>query len=57
MAHKRYEREAAKFHVQFENEQIKRESEDRKELIAKGILKYVKNIGLVNINTGQVVKL
>lgn len=57
MAHKRYEREAAKFHAQFEDEQIKRESEDRKELIAKGILKYVKNIGLVNINTGQVVKL
>lgn len=56
-ARKRFEREMAESHARFKEEEIKRESENRKELIAKGILKYVKNIGLVITETGRVVKL
>lgn len=56
-AHKRYERERAEFHSQFVDDQIKRESERRKELIQKGVLKYVKGVGLVNTETNKVVKL
>lgn len=56
-AHKRFENEMAEVHARFEDEKIQRESDNRRELIAKGILKYVKNIGLVNTETGQVVKL
>ena len=41
----------------FEDEERKSESEKRKELIAKGVLKYKKNVGLVNTQTGEVVKL
>lgn len=36
---------------------IQRRSINRKELIEKGLLKYVKNVGLVNIETGEVLKL
>lgn len=56
-AHKRFENERANSRAQYREDQIKRESESRKELIEKGILKYIKNIGLVNTETGQVVKL
>jgi len=56
-AHKRIEREAAERHARYQDEEIKRESETRRDLIARGVLKYVKNIGLVNTETGQVVKL
>lgn len=55
--HKRFKNEMAKAHARFEDEKIQMESDNRRELIAKGILKYVKNIGLVNTETGQVVKL
>lgn len=34
-----------------------KESNKRKELIDKGIIKYVKNVDLVNTETGEVVKL
>ena len=54
---KRMEREDAERHARYQDEEIKRESETRKDLIARGVLKYVKNIGLVNTETGQVVKL
>lgn len=43
--------------ARWEDEERKSESEKRKELIEKGILKYVKNVGLVNTQTGEVVKL
>ena len=33
------------------------ESEKRKELIRRGVLKYIKGTGLVNTETGEVVKL
>lgn len=36
---------------------IKQESDERKDLIARGVLKYVKGIGLVNPETNQVIKL
>lgn len=56
-AHKKFERAEADMRAKFQEEDIKRESNKRKELIEKGILKYVKNIGLVNTETGEVVKL
>lgn len=40
-----------------DNRRIQYESDERKRLIQSGILKYVKNIGLVNTDTGEVVKL
>lgn len=55
--HKRFENEMAEVHARFEDEKIQKESDDRRKLIEKGVLKYVKNIGLVNTDTGQVVKL
>lgn len=55
--HKRFKNEMAQVHAHFEDEKIQRESDNRRELITKGILKYVKNIGLVNTETGQVIKL
>ena len=36
---------------------IQRRSINHKELIEKGLLKYVKNVGLVNTETGEVLKL
>lgn len=55
--HKRFENEKAEFQTRFRDERIQKESNTRRELIEKGILKYVKNIGLVNTETGEVVKL
>lgn len=54
---KEYKNREADIHARFQNERIQKESNNRKELIEKGILKYVKNIGLVNTETGEVVKL
>ena len=56
-AHKRFERDQTEFSANWRDEKIKKQSETRKELIQKGILKYVKNVGLVNTETGEVVKL
>lgn len=56
-ARKKYERERAESSARFRNAEIERESLSRKDLIERGILKYVKNIGLVNTETGEVVKL
>lgn len=39
-----------------EKERIQ-ESNKRKELITKGTIKYVKNAGLVNTETGEIIKL
>ena len=54
---KKFEREQAARHAEYEDEKRKEESSKRKELIDKGIIKYVKNIGLVNTETGEVIKL
>lgn len=54
---KNFKREKAERQSKLEDEKRKEESNKRKELIDKGILKYVKNIGLVNTETGEVVKL
>lgn len=43
--------------VEIEEEEIQRKSEERKMLIEKGVLKYVKGVGLVNTETNQIVKL
>lgn len=56
-ARKRIEREDAERRARYQEEERTRESNKRKELIDKGILKYVKNVGLVNTETGEVVKL
>ena len=56
-SHKRFENEMAESRASFKNRQIKKESDNRRELIEKGILKYIKNVGLVNTETGEVVKL
>lgn len=54
---KAYKKFQAENFARFEDEERKQKSEKRKELIEKGILKYVKGIGLVNTETGEVVKL
>ena len=54
---RKFEREQADRHAKREDEKRKEESKKRKELIDKGIIKYVKNIGLVNTETGKVIKL
>lgn len=56
-AHKRFERDRSERSAKWRDEEIKKQSESRKELIQKGILKYVKNVGLVNTETGEVIKL
>ena len=56
-AHKKFETERLESRARLRDEQIQKESNNRKELIAKGILKYVKNVGLVNTETGDIVKL
>lgn len=56
-ARKQYEAEKAEIRANIINEEIKRESDKRKELIEKGILIYKKGIGLVNTETGQVMKI
>ena len=55
--HKKFETERLESRARLRDEQMKKESNNRKELIAKGILKYVKNVGLVNTETGDIVKL
>lgn len=55
--HKRFEREEADRHDRYTKNKINEESEKRKDLIARGIIKYVKGVGLVNTETNQVVKL
>ena len=54
---KRLEKEQAERFADFEEKQREITSNKRKELIEKGILKYVKNVGLVNTQTGEIVKL
>lgn len=54
---KRAERRESEFRAKFADERRQMESDERKRLIENGTLKYVKNIGLVNTETGQVVKL
>lgn len=54
---KKFEKAQADYHVKLEDEERKEKSKKRKELIDKGIIKYVKNIGLVNTETGEVIKL
>ena len=56
-AHKQFERDRSERSAKWRDEEIKKQSESRKELIQKGILKYVKNVGLVNTETGEVIKL
>ena len=53
----KFERREAARQAEYENEIRKEESNKRKELIEKGIIKYVKNIGLVNTETGEIIKL
>ena len=55
--HKKFETERLESRARLRDEQMQKESNNRKELIAKGILKYVKNVGLVNTETGDIVKL
>lgn len=54
---RKFEREQAARHAEYEDEKRKEESIKRRELIDKGIIKYIKNVGLVNTETGEVVKL
>lgn len=55
--HKEYEKHEADIRAKFRDAEIDRKSQQRKELIEKGVLKYIKGIGLVNTETGEVVKL
>ncbi len=54
---KKFKKEQVVRHAEYEDEKRKEKSNKRKELIDKGIIKYVKNVGLVNTETGEVVKL
>ena len=54
---KRLEKEKTERFADFEEKQREITSNKRKELIEKGILKYVKNVGLVNTETGEIIKL
>lgn len=54
---KKWENDEANRRAHYQEEKMKKASEERKTLIAKGVLQYVKNIGLVNTETGEVVKL
>lgn len=49
--------ERAEIKTRITENKIKQESDERKDLIARGVLKYVKGIGLVNTETNQVIKL
>lgn len=55
--HKKFEREKAEQHQVFKEREIQEKSMKRKELIEKGILKYKKGVGLINTETGEIVKL
>lgn len=54
---KRIEAEDAERRARYQDEERKRESDKRRELIQKGVIKYVKGIGLVNTETNKVIKL
>lgn len=54
---KKIKNDEANRRAHYQEEKMKIASEKRQTLIAKGVLQYVKNIGLVNIETGEVVKL
>ena len=54
---KQIKRDEANRYAKWEDEERKTEAKKRKELIEKGIIKYVKNIGLVNTETGEIIKL
>lgn len=56
-ARKRLNNEQANQRAEYRNKEIKSASDKRKELIQKGVLKYKKGIGLVNTETGEVLKL
>lgn len=56
-SHKRIEREMADFRNKMEEDARKKASEERKQLIADGILVYKKGYGLVDTRTGQLYKL
>lgn len=56
-ARKRIDNEWADRRAEWRDEKLQRESDERKELIAKGVLVYKKGIGLVNTETGQIIKL
>lgn len=49
--------ERAELAARADDRKIKSESDARKDLIQRGVLKYVKGIGLVNTETNEVVKL
>ena len=54
---KRIDTEKAEVSARITDRKIKEESDTRKELIQRGVLKYIKGIGLVNTETNEVVKL
>ena len=56
-ARKRFEQEATERANKRTQDEINKKSQERKALIDKGILVYKKGIGLVNTQTGEVVKL
>ena len=56
-AKQRFERETAEWKAKYREEKIIEKSEERKKLIQEGVIKYVKNIGLVDTRTNQVIKL
>lgn len=56
-SHKEFLNKQKERMVEIEEEEIQRKSEERKMLIEKGVLKYVKGVGLVNTETNQIVKL
>lgn len=53
----RLKRVEAEREAKYENEKREADSNERKKLIEEGIIKYVKNVGLVNTETGEVIKL
>lgn len=54
---KKFKAEQANSNAKWEDEERENESAKRKELIENGVLKYVKNVGLVNTETEEVIKL
>ena len=53
----RAKRLEAERQAKYEDEKREAASNERKKLIEEGIIKYVKNVGLVNTETGEVIKL
>ena len=52
-----YEQRMMEYLEKEDEKRMKEESLTRKELIEKGIIKYKKGIGLVNTQTGEIIKL